>query len=569
MRRGLRPPLPAVAAVLALGLAMGARASAQEPDSTAIQGILRIMDSRGRMLRATRLGLPGGSMVGAEPPLAKQMDPLPSEARATLEQVQALREAGQPAEAARMLAPLEQSQPHHPLVLRERAALMLAREDFAAAERLARAERTAHHDSLLLAPALVTALERQGKGRDAAAVAIEAWASTPLAGPWARASVERLLAADPRGIREALKRSSMRLPQRNDLALGAAALLWRSGDVPAAVEWLASRDQPAATTMPLRITFAEERLRGPAADSLAACRALVSLAGDRRYTPEQRLGVARRALEVAGTRAPQQASALSAAITDIPGEQWGSDLALGIARALRASGDASSARRLLAGAGSGGAAEPAVALERALDVLREGPPERAVSALAALAAQSPEAAFPLAEALFFSGMADSALAVYQRIADDPRGASAGAALERVYLIEDADPKSALPAFGRLAWEEWRGEPKRAQAIAESLWTALPRGSLWAEDAVRLSALRERAGDFKGALVPVLALADSLPDDRLAPVARQRAGDIYLDRLKDERAALAAYEDCLARYPRAWNAAEVRRRVETLRRDRRF
>jgi len=65
------------------------------------------------------------------------------------------------------------------------------------------------------------------------------------------------------------------------------------------------------------------------------------------------------------------------------------------------------------------------------------------------------------------------------------------------------------------------------------------------------------------------VADSLPADRLAPVARQRAGDLYLTRFKDEAKALAQYEECLARYPRAWNSAEVRRRVEQLRRDRRF
>jgi predicted negative regulator of RcsB-dependent stress response len=60
----------------------------------------------------------------------------------------------------------------------------------------------------------------------------------------------------------------------------------------------------------------------------------------------------------------------------------------------------------------------------------------------------------------------------------------------------------------------------------------------------------------------------LTEDRLAPLARQRAGDAYLS-LGDETRALAQYEECLARYPRAWNSAEVRRRVEKLRRERRL
>jgi regulator of sirC expression with transglutaminase-like and TPR domain len=64
------------------------------------------------------------------------------------------------------------------------------------------------------------------------------------------------------------------------------------------------------------------------------------------------------------------------------------------------------------------------------------------------------------------------------------------------------------------------------------------------------------------------VADSLPGDRLAPVARQRAGEAWL-RLGDQRKALAQFEECLARYPRAWNAAEVRRQVERLRRESRL
>jgi hypothetical protein len=67
-----------------------------------------------------------------------------------------------------------------------------------------------------------------------------------------------------------------------------------------------------------------------------------------------------------------------------------------------------------------------------------------------------------------------------------------------------------------------------------------------------------------ALEPLMAVADSLPGDRLAPLARQRVGDIYLDHLRDDVRATAEYEECLARYPRAWNAPEVRRRLEQLR-----
>src|SRR5207247_2228277 len=153
---------------------------------------------------------------------------------------------------------------------------------------------------------------------------------------------------------------------------------------------------------------------------------------------------------------------------------------------------------------------------------------------------------------------------YERVSKDPAGAWTGAALERLFLIEDARPHDALLALGRGAWEEWRGESRAATAIADSLYHILPHGGVWAQVALRLASLREAAGDFHGALVPLGAVADSLPEDRLAPLARQRAGDLWLDRLHDERQALTQYEECLARYPRAWNAAEVRRRLDLLR-----
>ena len=142
--------------------------------------------------------------------------------------------------------------------------------------------------------------------------------------------------------------------------------------------------------------------------------------------------------------------------------------------------------------------------------------------------------------MFFDGQSDSASTWYKRVSEDAAGAWTGAALERLFLIEDANPAAALPALGRMAWQEWRGEPRAALALAESLTRELPQGATWAQAALELSRLREGAGDARGALAPVLAIADSLPGDRIAPVARQRAGDLYLEKLHDERATLAQY-----------------------------
>src|SRR5262249_47463605 len=161
-------------------------------------------------------------------------------------------------------------------------------------------------------------------------------------------------------------------------------------------------------------------------------------------------------LEVASGRGavPETAPRLAHALADVPPERWGAALVIPVARGLREAGLAPQARALLASAGRSAEPNTELILERALDQLRDGPDAEAIAALGHVAGSSPEAAFGYAEALFFSGQSDSAHAWYDRVSHQVDSPSAGAALERMYLIEEADPREALPAFGRLAWQEW-------------------------------------------------------------------------------------------------------------------
>jgi thioredoxin-like negative regulator of GroEL len=461
--------------------------------------------------------------------------------------------------------------PHHAEVLGELARVHLAAQDFGAIERLGRTERSATRDSLLLGRELTMAYERLGKPREAAQVVLEVWIASPAMATWAAETVKRLSATDARAVRDVIRRGADRYPQRIDLARSLAQLEWRLGDSKAALEVLEGMEgsgQPAS----MRWGFAEELLRsGTARDSAGAADAFLHVAADTGLRAEHRGIAARRGWEIYRARQAERVGAplIHKALADLPPERWPADVLSGVLRGLRQAGFTTEARALLEARSGAGSLPIELALEKALADLRDGPPERALKSLASESGRSPEAAFRYAEALFFAGLPDSALALYKRVAEDPRSPFAGAALERMYLIEDAQPRSGLLTFGRIAYEDWRGEPKRALAVAESLYRSTSRSPLWAQTALLLAAYRESAGDFKGALQPLLALADSLPQDRLAPVARQRAGDLYLERLKDETNALAQYEECLARYPRAWNAPEVRRRMEKLRRDRRF
>ena len=373
-------------------------------------------------------------------------------------------------------------------------------------------------------------------------------------------------------MRELLRRAAEAQPGRTDLVRARAMFDWRDGDLAAALATLQRADRPGPERAPLLWDFARQLAStGAARDSGAAAEALSALAGDGHFDAAWRLTAARHAWELQRKRGAEDeaAPALARALDGVPTSRWPADFLVAIARALREAGRTDEARALLRSGAAPPAALPQLDLEEALADLRDGPPERALPRLAALAGTTREAAWRYAEALFFAGRSDSALSLYERIATDPQAPFSGASLERTYLIEDAEPRDALVVFGRIAYEEWRDDHRRALALTDSLTQALPRGALWAQAALLLASQREATGDARGALGPLLAVADSLPADRLAPLARQRAGDLYRVWLKDERAALAQYEECLARYPRAWNAPEVRRVAERLRRDRRI
>ncbi len=562
-----------VAGAVALLAVPAGPAAAQTPDPAGVEGRSPDLEARRYDIRRNAPGpvvVDDSDEAELAPVSRRPLSPLSPAQADRLRQAQALRANGQLEQARAALASLLGEIPHHPAVVTEQVRLLLARQDFGGAERLGRAERAAQRDSLMVARELALALERLGRPRDAAGVALESWLASPLDADWARETVLRLAPADARGVRELVRRAAEARPGRTDLVRTCAMLDWRAGDLTAALSTLEHAERPDPARPPLLWDFARQLAStGVSRDSGAAAAALTALAADGRFDANWRLTAARHAwtLQCGRGAGDEAAPALARALHGVPTARWPVDFLVAIARGLREAGHTDEARALLRSGAVPPAALPQLDLEEALADLRDGPPERALPRLAALAGTTPEGAWRYAEALFFAGRSDSALTLYQRIAEDPQGPFRGDALERTYLIEDAEPRGALAVFGRIAYEEWRNDRRRALALTDSLAQALPRGALWAQAALLLASQREAAGDARGALGPLLAVADSLPDDRLAPLARQRAGDLYRTRLGDEHAALAQYEECLARYPRAWNAPEVRRVAERLRRNR--
>jgi len=542
-------------AALALALALAAGSARAQGNDRPIRGTEQM---------PLILHVPVAPAVSQHP-----LPPLTEEQRTKLRQGHDLAAAGAPDQALTLLKALLAEVPHHPLVLTEIARAQNVMEDYATVERTARAERSAQKDSILLGEELAEALERLGRPKEAAQIAIEAWLASPAQPEWSRETLDHAEDAAVKDVREQIRRANTRYPERMDLARYLAKLEWKLGDLHAALKPLSVAERSEARPR-LRFTFAEElMLQLTTRDSTAAIETWLDLAGDTRYDASYRTASARRAWDVITVRDDEKdyAPRLQKALADLPRKNLSPELRLGLARGLREAGRTAEARSLLEPEG-GREDTPEFAAERALSDLRDGPPARALPGLRAAAERSPEQAFRYAEALFFAGQTDSAHAWYDRSTSDPRGPYTGAALERLYLLEEEGPDGAMALFGRIAYEEWRGETRRAAVLTDSLFRALPRGPLWAEAALTLAGQRAAAGDLAAALEPLLAVADSMPDGRLAPVARDRAGDLYV-RLKDDSRAAAQYEECLSRYPKSWNAPEVRRKLEALRRDRRF
>jgi len=558
----------AAALVLAL-LAPAARAQTMEPYRGGNEtpgpyhpGTLIVPGSRPNFFSIA----PGPDPVRSQHP----MPPLDPDVVLRIERAANLRAAGQLAASRDSLAELDREHPHHPRIVTERARTDLALGDLPAVVSRLKAERAALHDSLVGSRELLQALERQAHPAEAAAVAIDTWIAASGEALWAMPQVLRLAPADPRGVTEALRAACGRRPDRTDLARSFALLLGRQGRAAEAARVLAAADGPERR-LALRQRFAEEALRSAMpTDTVAAREALLSLAADTAYPPATRVVAGRRAWDAGGadgTRG-ELAARLERALDDVTADAWSTSFLIELARALRESGQPALAGRLLARAGERGSSDPELELERQLERLREGPPGAAVAALDSLARDWPPARWSLAEALFFSCRFDSALANYQRVAADPTLPEAMSALDRTYLLEEDPGARELPLFALVEWERWRAGP-RLRALSDSLWDTTPlRSPLYARVALQAYEVRAAAGAWSEALVPLAFVCDSLPGDRLAPVARQRAGEAWL-RLGDPRRAREQFEECLARYPRAWNSAEVRRELEQLRKDQRL
>ncbi len=216
-----------------LALAAAASAWAQPP---VLQGPPRPPDPRPLIVLS-----PAPAALSQRP-----APPLTDAQRARLQQALGFAASGFPEKALPLLQLLLTEVPHHAIVLTEMARVENTLEDFVVVEKLGRAERLAQKDSILLGRELSQALERMGRPREAAQVAIEAWVASPIELEWAKAVVTRAADSDPRAVREIVRRAATLRPERTDLARLGARLEWQLGDLRSALRMLAAAERSEA-----------------------------------------------------------------------------------------------------------------------------------------------------------------------------------------------------------------------------------------------------------------------------------------------------------------------------------
>ncbi len=180
------------------------------------------------------------------------------------------------------------------------------------------------------------------------------------------------------------------------------------------------------------------------------------------------------------------------------------------------------------------------------------------------------AAYKLAEVEFFRGNIDSALVLYQDMAENhPRSLLADDAAGRYILLNKhlmVGGGVAVQLLGRMKWGLLAGDSAAVDSSASLLIENWSGGELAAEAYLGLADLAERSGRYVEAIEHLEKVVAGYAGDPRVPVALRRQGDIYVQRLSQPKEALERYETILTDYPNSVEAGEARRLAENLRRD---
>jgi tetratricopeptide (TPR) repeat protein len=191
--------------------------------------------------------------------------------------------------------------------------------------------------------------------------------------------------------------------------------------------------------------------------------------------------------------------------------------------------------------------------------------------------QAEHAAYALGDLELYRGNPDSAIVLYQDMAEKhPRSRYADQAAGRYILLNKLSQvgggSEAARTWGKMEWARTVGDSAGVAEAALELVAASQGGApaaideLGAEALLALAEVASAGKNYTEALSRLGELVAEHPDDHRAPEALRREGDILYRDLGKPDEALARYESILTDYPLSVQAGDARRRVEALRRE---
>jgi TolA-binding protein len=177
------------------------------------------------------------------------------------------------------------------------------------------------------------------------------------------------------------------------------------------------------------------------------------------------------------------------------------------------------------------------------------------------------AEFDLVEVEFFAARFDTAAAGYRQFATlHSRGFLTNDAIGRLLLIDENSDAGGKPLalYAEAARAARAGRPDSAAAALRLALDRYPGVALEDDLHFALGEVSLELGAADEGLRHFAVVADSMPDSPLAAAALLRIGGYQGTAGRDKKAATAAYERLLERFPEAVEAGEARERLEHLR-----
>lgn len=180
-------------------------------------------------------------------------------------------------------------------------------------------------------------------------------------------------------------------------------------------------------------------------------------------------------------------------------------------------------------------------------------------------APSSRVLFLLGETAYFQGDFDSALTIYEKVANEyPESDYVNDALWRsVFISDNSDNRKLLHRIAGAQRLLYSRDYDSAIKELKALLRDEPGSSLADDCMLFVGEALEGKESFNEALAAYKDLSNLYPESRLRPEAKRRIGELFAERLNNRKAAIKELEEVLLKFPDYVLASAVRNRIEEL------